>query len=262
VGQRAKVVVATRLVTDGREGPNRRVLAFFFPPGTKIKLDKWPCPAAADGPAKCQSALWPNGDARRSPGAERRLYAKTHDTMACRFYDRMARRSPCEVARTAIRLRLLDSENDFIASAVYRLTLGNGEVREGQADAQGWLVEQNVETPNQVTIEWGYPPEYGITDDERRKRWGRGGPFDYALDVILRTDGSRTDEEEALDHLNNLGYPPERSLAENLLRFQRDYEVWPADGELTDDAKKALAMADDEGLSREEFIEKWSGQGS
>ena len=242
--------------------PNRRVLAFFFPPGTKIKLDKWPCPAAADGPAKCQSALWPNGDARRSPGDERRLYAKTHDTMACRFYDRMARRSPCEVARTAIRLRLLDSENDFIASAVYRLTLGNGEVREGQADAQGWLVEQNVETPNQVTIEWGYPPEYGITDDERRKRWGRGGPFDYALDVILRTDDSRSDEEKALDHLNNLGYPPERSLGENLLRFQRDYQAWPADGELTDDAKKALAMADDEGLSREEFIKKWSGQGS
>jgi len=242
--------------------PNRRVLVFFFPPGTKIKLGQWPCPAASDGPPKCKLAFWPNGDTRRSTGSERRVYGKTHGTMACRFYDRMARRSPCEVARTAIRLRLLDSENDFIANAPYLLTLGNGEVREGQADAQGWIVEQNVETPNQVTVEWGYPPEYGITDEERRKRWGRGGPFDYSLDVILRTDDSRTGEEKALDHINNLGYPPERSLAENLLRFQREYEVWPADGELSNDVKKALAMANDEGLSREEFIKKWSGQSS
>ena len=51
-------------------------------------------------------------------------------------------------------------------------------------------------------------------------------------------------------------------MAENLLRFQREYEVWPADGELSNDVKKALAMANDEGLSREEFIKKWSGQSS
>lgn len=247
---------------DAENLPNRRVLVFFFPPGTKINLDKWPCPAASDGPSKCKAAFWPDGETRRAAGEERRRYGQTHDTMACRFYDRMARRSPCEVARTAIRLRLLDSENDAIANAVYRVTLGNGEIREGQADAQGWLVEQNVETPSELTVEWGYPPEYGISDEERRKRWGRGGPFDYSLQVILRTDDSRSDEEKALDHLNNLGYPPERTMAENLLRFQREYEVWPADGELSEDVKKALAMADDEGLSREEFIEKWSGEGS
>jgi hypothetical protein len=240
--------------------PNRRVLIFLFPPGAKIKLGNWPCPAASDGPSQCTSHFWPNGTSRRSPGDTRRLYGQTRDTMACRFYDRMARRSPCEVSRKAIRLRLLDSENDFIPHAPYRLTLGNGEVREGQADAQGWVVEQNVETPEQASVEWGYPPENGISDDERRKRWGRGGPFDYALDVILRTEDGSSDEDRALVHLNNLGYPPERTLAENLLRFQREYQVWPADGELNDDTKKALGMADDEGLSREEFIRRWSGQ--
>ena len=252
---------ANKVERNAENLPNRRVLVFFFPPGAKIKLGNWPCPAASDGPSKCNSYFWPNGDARRSPGSERRFYGKSHDTMACRFYDRMARRSPCEVARTAIRLRLLDSENDFIANAPYRLTLGNGEVRESQADAQGWMVEQNVETPEHASVEWGYPPEYGISDDERRQRWGRSGPYDYSLDVILRTEDDSSDEEKALAHLNNLGYPPERSLEENLLRFQREYQVWPADGELTDDVKKALAMADDEGLSREEFIKKWPGQG-
>ena len=41
---------------------------------------------------------------------------------------------------------------------------------------------------------------------------------------------------------------------------QRQYEVFPATGELNDDTKKALRMVDDEGLSREEFIEKWASE--
>jgi hypothetical protein len=241
--------------------PNRRVLVYLFPPGSKIDLGKWPCPASDDGPPKCKAQFWPDGDTRRSPGAAHRVYGDTRDTMACRFYDRMARRSPCEVARTAVRLRLLDSENDYIANAPYRMTLANGEVRESQADALGWLVEQNVETPERVTVDWGYPPEYGISDDDRRKRWGRSGPYSYSLSVILYGDDSLSDEDKAMQHLNNLGYSPDCSMAENLIRFQRDYQVWPADGTLTDDAKKALAMADDQGLSREEFIKKWSDQG-
>jgi hypothetical protein len=245
---------------DADNLPNRRVLVYLYPPGSKIDLDKWPCPAADDGPSKCKSQFWPDGDTRRAPAAAHRVYGDTHDTMACRFYDRMARRSPCEVARTAVRLRLLDSENDFIANAPYRMTLGSGEVRESQADALGWVVEQNVETPERVTVEWGYPPEYGISDDDRRKRWGRSGPYSYSLSVILYTDGGESDEDQAMQHLNNLGYSADCTMAENLLRFQRDYEVWPADGTLTDDAKKALKMADDQGLSREEFIKQWSGQ--
>ncbi|MEJ7714123.1 MAG: peptidoglycan-binding domain-containing protein [Pyrinomonadaceae bacterium] len=46
----------------------------------------------------CQSRFWSDHEARRNthlPG-EQREYIKTHDTFACRFYDRLARRSPCE----------------------------------------------------------------------------------------------------------------------------------------------------------------------
>jgi hypothetical protein len=238
--------------------PNRRVLAYLYPPGAKIDVGAWPCPAAADGPSQCKSHFWPDGDTRRSPGDKHRVYQDTKDTMACRFYDRMAHRSPCEVARGAVRLRLLNSENEFIPDAPYKMTLGSGEVREGQADDTGWLVEQNVETPERITVEWGYPTEHGISPDDRAKRWAFPGPYGYSLDVILYTEDGTSDEEQALRHLNNLGYPSSRTLKEQLTYFQRDYEVFPGSGELTDDTKKALAMADNDGLSREEFIKKWA----
>jgi hypothetical protein len=188
-----------------------------------------------------------------------RVYQDTRDTMACRFYDRMARRSPCEVSRATLRLRLLNSENDFIPDAPYRLTLASGEVREGEATADGWLVEQNIETPQDVNVVWGYPTDFGITPEERARRWGFAGPLAYSLDVVLFTDDSESDEDKARKHLNNLGYPPELSLADNLLYFQREYQVYPADGTLSDDTKTALATVDEQGLGREEYIQQKSG---
>jgi hypothetical protein len=244
---------------DADNLPNRRVLVFLFPPGAKIDLGKWPCPAASDGPSKCQSQFWPDGDTRRAPGAVHRVYQDTRDTMACRFYDRMARRSPCEVSRATLRLRLLNSENDFIPDAPYRLTLASGEVREGEATADGWLVEQNVETPQDVNVVWGYPTDFGITPEERARRWGFAGPLAYSLDVVLFTDDGESDEDKARKHLNNLGYPPEVSLADNLLYFQRDYQVYPADGTLSDATKTALAKVDEQGLGRQEYIQQQSG---
>ncbi|MGD0526225.1 MAG: peptidoglycan-binding protein [Polyangiaceae bacterium] len=46
----------------------------------------------------CKDAFWPDGETRRQNGPELREYKITRDTMACRFYDRFARRSPCEGA--------------------------------------------------------------------------------------------------------------------------------------------------------------------
>lgn len=241
--------------------PNRRVLVFLFPPGSKLDPSLWPCPAAEDGPSDCKAQFWPDGDTRRNPQDKRRTYAKERNTMACRFYDRMARRSPCEVSRGAVRLRLLNSENDFIPHAPYRMKLGSGETREGTATEEGWLVEQNVETPERVQIEWGYPTEFGISDEERAKRWAFAGPYGYSLDVILYTEDGMSDEEQAQRHLSNLAYPAERSFEENLLYFQRDYQVFPADGKLNDETKKALAEVDDKGFSREEYVKKKQGKG-
>lgn len=81
---------------DRRNGVNRRVLIFLFQEGASIPLAEWPCPRAKEPGAGCKSAFWPDGEERRTPGPAEREYRATHDTMACRFYDGMARRSPCE----------------------------------------------------------------------------------------------------------------------------------------------------------------------
>jgi hypothetical protein len=171
----------------------------------------------------------------------------------------MARRSPCEVARATLRLRLLNSENDFIPNAPYKVTLASGEVREGEATEDGWLVEQNIETPEDVNVVWGYPTEYGISSEERAKRWGFAGTYAYSLDVVLYTDDGRSDGDKAREHLGNLGYPANQPLEVNLLYFQREYQVYPADGTLNDDTKTALATVDEQGLGREEYIKQQAG---
>ncbi|HVG38295.1 MAG TPA: peptidoglycan-binding protein, partial [Pyrinomonadaceae bacterium] len=77
--------------------PNRRVLLFFFSPHTRPSLDRWPCPRAKESSQTCRTRFYAAGDERRSFRALRREYKDTKDTFACRFYDRLAVESPCEV---------------------------------------------------------------------------------------------------------------------------------------------------------------------
>jgi Putative peptidoglycan binding domain/OmpA family len=89
--------------------PNRRVVLYFFPPGLEADLSKWPCPLASEGPSKCRKRFWSDHKTRlkadpdfpRSYGPIPNLDPSmaldpSRDTFACRFYDRLARRSPCE----------------------------------------------------------------------------------------------------------------------------------------------------------------------
>lgn len=78
------------------DAPNRRAVMFFFKAGTKVEDSAWPCPKVKAPLADCKKAFWPDGEARRKNGKDVREYKKSRDTMACRFYDRFARRSPCE----------------------------------------------------------------------------------------------------------------------------------------------------------------------
>lgn len=236
--------------------PDRRVMAFLFVPGVSVEPARWPCPAAEDGPSLCKAQFYPDADVRRSPSSARRLYEETHDTMACKFYDRMARRSPCEVTRSSLMLRLLNHDGEVIPCAVYRVTLASGEVRRGQTGDDGWLIEQNVATPERVLVEWGYPTEVDISDEERAERWEYPGPFGYRLEITLGADSASDEEAQARIRLRNLGYAADRTLVENLIAFQTDYEVFPAVGELDDATKEALREVADEGISREELLAK------
>ena len=83
---------------NDRNAPNRRVMALLFRPLTRVNIDKWPCPRATEGKAKCLTRFWSDADVRRNthlPGQERR-FEDTHDTFACRFYHRLTTLSPCE----------------------------------------------------------------------------------------------------------------------------------------------------------------------
>lgn len=88
----------TKPQRDHENQPNRRVVIFLFRPGSKVSAADWPCPRFDEVSAGCRKRFFvnPPGDQRRASGAERKQFEETKDTFACRFYDRIARLSPCE----------------------------------------------------------------------------------------------------------------------------------------------------------------------
>jgi hypothetical protein len=74
-------------------------------------------------------AFWPagpDGDTRRKNGPVLREYKATRDTMACQFYDRFARRSPCETTPKLVDLILrvvIDGQSTPLAQRAYRLSV-------------------------------------------------------------------------------------------------------------------------------------------
>ncbi len=231
---------------------NRRVLAYMFPVGTDFDQLKWPCPVVTARPNGCQSQFWPDAATRRNPSDKRRLYAASHDTFACRFYDGLSRRSPCESTRSTLMLHLLDGDCSAIPNAVYRVTCFN-EVREGSANDQGWLVEQNLPAPSTCKVEFGYPPSDGLTPEERAKQWAQPGPYGYTVEVNLENLSGLSEQKKAQVRLANMGYPLDQTLEQNLREFQGDYSVYPADGTLNDATKAALEKVSDECLSKEDY---------
>jgi hypothetical protein len=223
---------------DALNQPNRRVLLFLFPAGTHVPPATWPCPRTTEGAAACKAQFWADGDGRRNPKEPPREYALTHDTFACRFYDGMARRSPCEVMRKQVTARLLDADKHAIGGARYRLSVGAHDVRESFADASGRLTELDVLAPSRVTLEWGAPAEVD-----------RLGVFPYQSVISLDLVGD--DEADARKRLHNLGYAVGTDLGPALLAFQQDYAL-STSGTLDDPTKTKLTLVHDTGIARDE----------
>lgn len=221
---------------NAQNQPNRRVVVFLFPAGTKIPPGKWPCPRVKEGVADCKAMFWPDGDHRRDFQEQRRDYPTTHDTFACRFYDGMARRSPCEVVRKTLAVRLLDSDKLPMPGAPYQLDIGGHETRKGTANADAWLVETDVLAPSVCTIQWG------STGVERSH-----------YEISLRLDATAGDDDaQAKKRLHNLGYVPVAGVDESVRAFQIDYGTSSRDGTLDDETKQRLTDAHDQGLARNE----------
>jgi len=81
---------------DEQNSVNRRVMALLFKPGTTIPMSEWPCPRAGEGVGGCKARFFSDHADRRSNKAERREFATTFDTFACRFYQLRTLNSPCE----------------------------------------------------------------------------------------------------------------------------------------------------------------------
>jgi hypothetical protein len=196
---------ATRNADDA---PNRRVLVFFFAKGTTLDAGNWPCPKVKETCDACKSAFWSDADQRRANGDGRREYKTTQNTMACRFYDRFARRSPCEGMARTLRVRLFDKYCNPMDSVGYEATIGP-ETHAGTA-AASYAIIPAVVTPATVHLRWS-PVQDQSTGQTH---------YEYEMDVYV--DFTVDDANEvAARKLHNLGYSAD-ALADNVRSFQRD----------------------------------------
>lgn len=139
------------------DAPNRRVVMFLFQKGSSAANYPWPCPRVKEDTTRCQEQLWPDADRRRKNGPTLRQYADTHDTMACRFYDRLARRSPCEGgrARAGLDLWLLDDLlKPMPVGTPYHVELG-GRIFEGRLAEPGLVRLPDAAAGTSIVVKWG-----------------------------------------------------------------------------------------------------------
>ncbi len=146
---------ASKTQRNADDAPNRRVVMFLFPKDTKVDSAAWPCPKVKETNDACKSAFWPDGDSRRKNGDTKREYKATRDTMACRFYDRFARRSPCESpSPVTLNIWLQDRDRQLMPNASYRLIAGS-TTSEGKASDKALVTTTVYADVKVCTIEWG-----------------------------------------------------------------------------------------------------------
>jgi hypothetical protein len=211
--------------------PNRRVLVFLFPPGTRVTPAGWPCPRASEGCAGCRQRFWSDGERRRAPAAERREFQRTRDTFACRFYQSMARRSACERILEVYRVRLLDLFARPIPFAPYRV-ISDGRHTTGMADGTGWALVRTTDVSPSATVDWGFPPTEPDLPPE----------LVYHADVHLLIEGAK--EEVGRKKLENLGFRLGNTLEVKVRAFQRAYGL--VESGLLDDIEPQLAAYHDQ----------------
>jgi len=180
------VMNGDRVARNAKDAPNRRVMMFLFAAGTKVDPATWPCPLIGATGDACKAAFWPDGDARRTNGDVERSYKKKPDTMACRFYDRFARRSPCE--RGALKIWLQDPQRQRMPNAAYKLKVGS-LTRTGNADSNG-LVTVFVNTAETTgDIQWGQASSSSDSSTTSSKDSQQNQPaYLYARQIIINPE--------------------------------------------------------------------------
>ena len=212
---------------------NRRVVMYFFAPGTTIDVNKWPCPRADEGPADCRKRFWSDHDRRIAPDEEKlRVYDDARDTFACRFYDRLAFRSPCEagfdewIVQLALPGQGSPVKHQMLSGVPFVAVAGNHRTT-GVTDPNGVLRVRAREKVQQVDLTVSIPPR---PPPENEKSSGDGGPasadqagnssppaspttlkltlLGRALKELGATAGPANELGAVAQRLRNLGYGP------------------------------------------------------
>lgn len=135
--------------------PNRRVMVLLFRPGSQVLPSRWPCPRATEGKAGCIKRFWSDGEKRRGTqlATDERRYADTHDTFACRFYDRLTGSSPCErftPGLGVLYMQIYDEEGETLQTGkkyVIKRQAGGDTAYQGTLDSEAILRHESV-TPD------------------------------------------------------------------------------------------------------------------
>ncbi len=212
---------------------NRRVVVFLFRPEIKLAVGDWPCPRASEGSAGCRKRFFLNAKDRLTPGADRKRHRlPTDETFGCRFYDRMAGRSPCEQVLEIYRIRLFDKLANPLPGAPFTLSDGKRTVT-GRADDDGFLTARDLKVPANVHVTWRAAP---------------GDPTEFELDVHVQIDSD--DDSASFRRLHNLGYEGRPTPKDDILAFQQDHQArFPAiipNGILDEATREALRTVNDD----------------
>ncbi len=230
----AQVLAQDREARNAENAPNRRVVGFLFDAAIELRRAQWPCPSLSEGSGGCRASFWPDGDARRQFGESAREHAKGGGTMACAFYDRLARFSPCEAKRGRLRLRLVDAQLGPIPSAEYTIEVSGRVLRRGVASEGGILTEPSLPIGPRMVVRFG----------ERHPEADASILLPHRTEVVLGLTGD-TSLDADFQRLHNLGYPDARNNPGRIAAFQVAVGIEPADGEFDEQTRQAVRDAHD-----------------
>jgi len=155
--------------------PNRRIVVYFFRAGVVLK--KWPCPSTAEGTANCRLRLFSDAADRRAFQEERREWAQTRDTFACRFYHRLVMNSACERLHGAVPLlvRIVDHLGHPVETRPFTVVVADAE-RDVETTEDGLI--RTILPKGAVALE---------VDGEKSVFFGNGYEF-YTHDKVSEFD--------------------------------------------------------------------------
>lgn len=201
--------------------PNRRVTVFLFPAGTRISLDRWPCPRAGEGVKQCEKRLWSDAKVRMSNQARRREHPADRDTFACRFYDRLGPDSVPNTRRPLL-VQLHDPAREPVPNADVEIDIGGAEPLRAVTDQRGWLRCQVPSRLAAVTVR--YTP--ASTGAEYR--------------VVVRLPKLPDQVDRYLAHIANFGFARDEAPGQQaVLKFQAA-ESLPLTGVIDDATREAV----------------------